>query len=624
MKKMMKRVLLINMPFASVRYPSPALSLLKSLLEKDGVPCDVAYLNIVFQAYSRRPDIYEGIADLMIIGEWVFGEELFGNKWALSDRGRIDAVDAPLLPDESTQKAIRNSLSGMRSMAGPFIKVCMDKVNWTDYDIIGFTSVYSQHVASLALARRIKDRWPEKIIAFGGANCEEGMGMALLRLFPFVDWVFNGEADLSFPHAVREWFAGRPPIGISGVAWRNDDQIIEQGSGQSPEMDSLPYPDFDDYFNSLKRNAPAYLPDVPIALELSRGCWWGKKSQCTFCGLNCKALHYRRKSPQRAESEIKTLTKRYKVDKVILTDSILEMSFFKTLLPALADWGGLEELFLEAKVNLTRNQVRILKSAGVTLFQPGIESMDSEILAYMRKGTTLLQNVQFLKYAREFGVYPTWNLLYGFPGESTEAYERMALLVPLITHLYPPIDLSPVLFVRFSPLFEQGHKWGMKNIRAHAGYQSIYPFDQKDLDELAYFFDCDFDGKDNIPTYIEPLKQQIMGWKQSWEQQPPILTFEQLPGEKVVIYDTRPCRKNDRETLEGEMAVAYLCCDSLRHFDSLSEELKQHRGNQYSGDTALRSCLDELVTRQIMLHENDRYLSLAMRPGQIQQVSEEW
>ncbi|MCP5053929.1 MAG: RiPP maturation radical SAM protein 1, partial [bacterium] len=255
------------------------------------------------------------------------------------------------------------------------------------------------------------------------------------------DWVFNGEADISFPRACTQWFDGKPPEGISGVAYRHNDRIIEQSTGQSPDMDSLSYPDFNDYFNALKKNAPSYLPHVPIALELSRGCWWGKKSQCVFCGLNCTTLRYRRKSPGRAEDEIKTLTARYKVDKVILTDSILDMSFFKTLLPALAEWGGLEELFLEVRAGLKRDQVRLLQSAGVKLFQPGIESLDTEILTYMNKGNTLLQNVQLLKWAREYGVLPTWNLLYGFPGENAEAYHRMTRLIPSIVHLCPPIDV---------------------------------------------------------------------------------------------------------------------------------------------------------------------------------------
>lgn len=610
----MKRVLLVSMPFASVRYPSLALGLLKPLLEREAVSCDVSYLNIAFQACTSGHDMYEEIGDLIVVGEWVFGEELFGEEWAQSGRGKLDAipVDASLLARGFNPRAIRDNLAFLRSKARPFIQECMDTVNWNHYSIIGFTSVFSQHVASLALARRIKQRWLEKIIAFGGANCDDVMGRALLRLFPFVDWVFMGEADLSFPQAVTQWFAGRPPEGIQGVAYRHDGRIIEQGSGQSVELDSLPYPNFDDYFAALKKWARADLPLAWIPLEFSRGCWWGEKHQCIFCGLNRRTLHFRHKSPQRAEAEIGTLTERYGVSKVMLTDAILDMRFFKTLLPALSAEGKSVELVLETKANLNRRQVQVLRAAGVKIFQPGIESLDTEILAYMRKGTTLLQNVQLLKWAQEYAMLPRWNLLYAFPGENPEAYRRMALLIPSIVHLCPPIGVSPVKLERFSPLFEQGEKWGLRDIRHHAGYRSVYPFDQEDLDELASCFDCDFDGEDDIPTYIGPIKQEVEAWKQCWTQQePPLLAFERGEGEKIVIYDTRPCRLSYRVELEGEMAIAYLACDGRRRFDSLANEVREQRGREYSGDASLRRGLDELVARCLMLREGDRYLSLA-------------
>ena len=321
------------MPFASVLGPSLALGLLKPLVEREGVPCDVSYLNIAFQAHSGRPDIYEEITHHHMMGEWAFGEELFGEKWAQSDRGRPEGLDI-ILP--SGDSKLRDNLTAFRAIAAPFIQECMEKVNWNDYTIIGFTSVFAQQVTSLALARRIKERWPDKIVAVGGANCDEVMGPALLRLFPFVDWVFTGEADLSFPQAVTQWFDGKPPEGIPGVSYRQGNQIIEQGPGQSPELDSLPYPDFDDFFAALKKWAPATLPCAYISLEFSRGCWWGEKSQCIFCGLNGRALKFRHKRPERAEAEIKGLTKRYDTGKVLATDAILDMRFFKTLLPALA------------------------------------------------------------------------------------------------------------------------------------------------------------------------------------------------------------------------------------------------------------------------------------------------
>lgn len=612
---MMKRVLLVCMPFGPIQYPSPALSLLKPLVQREGIVCDVSYLNIAFRAFIGDPDRYFQIATQLMIGDSVFAEVLFEEAAPPYDieplhiKGSYGGVIAL---HEWGEAAMRDYLPLLRSTAKAFIAWCMSAVDWNDYDIIGFTSVFDQQVASLALAQRIKQRWPEKIIAFGGANCLDAMGKTLLKLFPFVDWVFVGEADLSFPGAITQWFAGGPPEGIAGVAYRRDGHVITQGTGQCVELDSLPFPDFDDYFAAVQKWAPSDLPSTEIALQFSRGCWWGQKHHCIFCGVNAKNLEYRHKSPERAEAEIRTLSARYKSDRVLLTDTVLDMGFFKTLLPALSDWGKRGTLFVDCKANLTREQVHILKSAGVSVFQPGIESLDTEMLAYMHKGTTLLQNVQLLKWTREYGAVASWNLLYGFPGEKADAYTRMALLIPAVTHLHPPALVLPVHLQRFSPLFERAEEWGVHSITARSGYRSIYPFKQEDIDNLAYYFACDFDGKDKIQEYTSSLFREVQNWMQCWrEPEPPLLAFEPGPRGKITIYDTRPCRTDSRIELAREMALAYMACDARRLFPSLSREISEKRGKRYCGDAALRRGLDDLVSRRLMLREGDWYLSLA-------------
>ncbi len=606
----MSRVLLVSMPFAVVRYPSSSLSTLKPLLQREGIDCDLSYFNIAFQAYGGCPDAYHHVANTVWrLGEWPFGEELFGEEWASSARGRLDAL---VPPDRPEANLLRRRLAHFRSISGPFIQQCLDTIAARDYDIIGFTSTFAQQIPSLALARRIKERWPDKVIVFGGANCDGSMGEALLKLFPFVDWVFAGEADLSFPSTVRRWLDGRLPEGIPGVAYRRDGQIVTQGVGAPIDLETIPYPDFADYFAALSRWAPEARQTAYITLELSRGCWWGAKSQCLFCGLNHSHLHFRSKSPQRAAAEIKTLTARHGVPRVMLTDTILDMNFFKTLLPALSSDGKPEDMVVEIKANLSRDQLRALKSAGANTIQPGIESLDTELLAHMRKGITLLQNAQLLKWAREYGMIVKWNLLCGFPRENPKAYSRMALLIPSIVHLSPPCSVTQLLLQRFSPLFEQRAEWGLTKVSASAHYRSLYPFSQQDLDELAYYFDCDFDGKDGMATYVGPARREVESWLRCWaEKEPPLLAFERGEDGKVVIYDTRPCRMAPRVELEGEMAAAYLACDARRPFDALAREARERMGQEYRGDISLRRDLDELVARRLMLREGEWYLALA-------------
>ena len=91
-----------------------------------------------------------------------------------------------------------------------------------------------------------------------------------------------------------------------------------------------------------------------------------------------------------------------------------------------------------------------------------------------------------------------------------------------------------------------------------------------------------------------------------------------------MIYDTRSSQNSHRFELQGEIAAAYRYCDTMRRFDALASEMRNQWGPQYGGDDILRRALDKLVAHRYMLKENDYYLSLAVRPGSVLAVSEEW
>jgi len=61
-----------------------------------------------------------------------------------------------------------------------------------------------------------------------------------------------------------------------------------------------------------------------------------KKSHCTFCGLNGTGMKHRSKSPERVLAELSQLSGRYGIRSFQFVDNILDMSYFKTVLPKLA------------------------------------------------------------------------------------------------------------------------------------------------------------------------------------------------------------------------------------------------------------------------------------------------
>jgi ribosomal peptide maturation radical SAM protein 1 len=608
-----RKVILVNMPFSPVQYPSPNLSQLKPILEAERIHCDIEYLNIMYLNYSRQPNSCKNASLYSILAEYVFAGDIFGPDWSQSQEDRIKEFvncDNLLLPEKLRGSSIFADLQKLKSKAIPFINQCLHKIDWAEYSIIGFYARTNQVVSAIAMARRIKEKWPEKTIVLMGSCFDTGISKALLQLFPFIDWVSVGEAEVSFPKAVVRKFRGEPLDGIFGISYRDKGQVITQGSGIPPDIESLPCPDFTDYFSALSKWAPAELKNASIVLELSRGCWWGQRSQCIFCGFNAGGMQFREKSNSKIYSEFVTLNKRYGISRVMIIDASISSNCMKNILPKLSILG-LEELYLMTRADIKRDDLANLKSAGVKSFQVGIESLDTSILKVMCKGTRALQNIQILKWTREYGLTVNWNFLYGIPGESSESYKRMNDLIPSISHLRPPNNVLRIRLERFSPILEQ-NSCRTHNIRPHPAYKAIYPFSDEDIYELASFFIFEEEtANTDIDPAIIAVKRKIEDWRRCWQGKPPVLAFRRESDKRVIIYDTRPCRISSKIELEKDYALIYSLCDSEKRFCRLASYLKKSQRENYQGDYKLRRQLDELTAARLIVRDGDSYLSLA-------------
>src|SRR5262249_25280495 len=160
--------------------------------------------------------------------------------------------------------------------------------------------------------------------------------------------------------------------------------------------------DFDPFFEQRRASPTVAGLASTLLMETARGCWWGERSHCTFCGLNGATMAFRSKTPERVLAETRFLRERHGVATVSVVDDILDMRYFRSVLPRLAEADLGMEFFWEVKANLTRGQVHQLHAAGVRAIQPGIESFSDHVLALMRKGTTAFHNIELLKWCREY------------------------------------------------------------------------------------------------------------------------------------------------------------------------------------------------------------------------------
>ncbi len=610
------RVLLVVPPFHQVFIPALGVSLLKAALARAGIPCDVLYLNIRF-AERIGAELYSHIAvggsHPALAGEWVFAGDLFGDR-APEPQRYVDEVLLGRFADVY-DRAFADRLMDARARAPAFLEEAVDRIARDRYILVGVSSTYQQNCASLALLQRIKARDPAVATVVGGANCEGQMGAAIHELFPSLDYVCSGEADHVFPELVRRLLAGESPHDLPGIFARGRPGPVGRAT-HAPmirDLDRLPYPDYDDYFAQFGASSLAALTTPLVTFETSRGCWWGEKHHCTFCGLNGGGMQYRSKTGQRALDEIDFLIDRYGVRDLYAVDPILDLDYFNTMLAQLAGRPRPPQLFYETKANLTKGQLRLLARAGVGQIQPGVESFSTPILRLMRKGVTSLQNVRLLKWCAEIGIQVSWNFLFGFPGEDPSEYQRLAQLVPSLTHLHPPGGCSRIRLDRFSPNFNQAAAQGFVNVRAALAYRHVYAIAPADLDRLAYTFDCDYADGRQPDAYAAPLKDAVEGWREQAGASRLELSVE---DDRAEIHDTRPTAVRSRTTLHGAGRLAYLALDAGNTTAGVRAELQAALEDGAPSLDQIVCWLEEWQRDRLVVREGARYLSLAINPAE--------
>ena len=626
-------VLLICMPFGSVNHPSLALGLLKAAVAPLGVRSQAVYFTIPFaKAVGARPYLHVSRQTFhkgyQVVGDWVFAEALFEEEDLDAD-GYVEHVLRHPSPENRRffiplPERLTRAILKMRRNARPFLDRCSDWVARCRPRMVGFTCMFQQKAASLALAKRLKARLPDTTIVFGGADCEGVKGAALVREFPFVDAAVSGEADAVFPEMVSRVLAGQSLSGLQGVYVQAD------GSPRAPNghlantplvtrLDDLPLPDFDDYFEQLAA-AEIVLP-VPasVHIETSRGCWWGEKSQCAFCSHNGPRMVYRSKSSGRALEEVAHAAHRYPVLDIQMSDCVVDPGYFKGFLPQLAEADLDVRLFYETRPDLAKTHVRLLREAGVHVIQPGIETLSTPILKLMRKGTTALHGIQLLKWCREYGIEANWNVLWGLPDEPAEAYAEMARLVPLLAHLQPPSSAGPVTLSRFSPHFEQPDQFGITDVAPSPAYQYVYPFRQQALVSLAQYFTYGFRRPQPIEEYTKGFEDALISWKAAHDTSD---LFSVDDGRTLRIWDQRPGVVDHMTALTGAQRALYLACDGRRTLAQLRQVLEDG-GTRPSREHVL-GLLAPLVAGGLMVRDAEAFLALAIAVGEFRPRPAAW
>ncbi len=570
---------LVSLPFHQCVSPPIGLGILKSALSASGLRSVVYNLNLdllpeLDRTAARAVELFRKFNDgrRASVGEWLF---------APPDDERDERYLARL-PDRGFITEEIELFTRLRARVPDLVRCWAERIVAAGHDIVGFSVFLERTRAAVRLAAEIKRRAPEVRVLLGGYSASGDMGSALLEAFPVIDLVCHTEADELIVPLVRA-LRGEPGHRLEdlrGISYRQRERIVTQILGACPaNLERSPLPDYHDYFDQLRATAerlegqldlPRWLP-----VESARGCWWGERHQCTFCGLNGDRLAFRSKSVERVLHDVEALHAEYGQKRFLFSDNILSHTYYNTLLPRLAE---LRRGFLfqwEVRPNLGRARFELLQRAGVWNAQPGIESLSTPVLRLMKKGTTAIDSIQTLKLCQELGINLKWTILFSFPGEQIEWYEDVARVLPRLMHLPPPESLSRTAVHRFSPHFERARELGVKllgpRIYTRLAFDDVPP---ELVERLAYDFEYEIEGRpadldDRIRALLNPL---IARWRERYEEQGCTLSLIDGPGEALLV--TGPLLRPERMLrLSGTWLRLLRACRSIQSAGHVQQQL---------------------------------------------------
>ncbi len=288
--------------------------------------------------------------------------------------------------------------------------------------LVGFSNYIWNFEYNKILARRIKEKYPDCIIQFGGHQITADG--AILNEEPYIDIVCFSEGEESFPMMLRALHEGTALRDVPNIAYREDGKVVANEKRFPPSLD-LPSPYLTGVFDSILAHYPQLTFNAVI--ETIRGCPYS----CTYCDygvVNCKVRAF---SEERALAELRWVSD-HGIRHVTVADANFGMferdeRFVDEMVRLHNETGVLQNFQTSYAKNSNDRVFRITKklndcgmNKGTTL---SFQSMDPTVLENIhRRNISVSLFTDLLKKYNEAGIATYSELILGLPGETVRTF----------------------------------------------------------------------------------------------------------------------------------------------------------------------------------------------------------
>jgi len=606
-----KKTLLVSMPFAESSIPSIQLALLDSYLKERNASITTKhmYLNAAEIYGLNNYNFLINCPNDSYIAQLGFSRYIYPDHWKKNFEKFRYFYENIIAYDEKYK--VTHSFEKYLELTDKFFSYAIHPFNWEKYDIIGFTLNYGQLLPSLAISKKIKEKFPEKTIVFGGSTTINELGIRILKTFDWIDFIISGEGEESLYLLVtkKEDYSSIP-----GLIYRKNNDIIWNRNDNYIDINNLPYPDFQSYFQDISiisdevQQYFALYGRLPI--ELSRGCWW---NNCTFCNISAYHKKYREKTVERFVEELNFLSENYKILTFQVIGNTLPQRDYRKLCEHIIELGKDFNLYIEARAGqLESDDYTLLKKAGFCHIQTGIEAFSSNYLKKMNKGVKVIDNIAALKYCKENDIINSYNLITNYPNEEHIDFLETIHNIDFIKDYLDSPQISQFIVGYESPIYRNLEQFNIEKLEYKLIDTVMYP---SEVLEGNFFFFNQFKRKYEIKD--NKWDKLVQDWKEDLENREvravkrkttiEKFTFYFVDGQKYLkIYDNRNYGNVMIYILNKQERDIILACENVISYNTLKEKLSN------ISEDELKNNLKIFVEAGIIFKEDDFYLSLPL------------
>ncbi len=354
----------------------------------------------------------------------------------------VAVIDAAVVPDfvAAVEVEIKDALCfGISLLTGPMIR------------------------GAVEAARRVKTLNPDLPVVFGGWHPSLLAEQTLRE--EFVDAVVRHQGEITFLELVQRIEHGGDYAGIAGCSYKSDGQIRHNPDRPVARLSTLPPPaydlvDFDAYERVCGERKLPYASSV--------GCPYA----CSYC---TDTVFYNRRfnayPARRVIDEVTALVARHRLREVALLDSnfLVDTRRAVEIARGFLESGLRFQWTFQASTDLlcrlSDDDVCLLGCSGVKHIGFGVESGSEGVLLKMNKHHQRVEDMfETARKCRQAGIRPTFNLIFGFPGEDDSDRRETLRIMGDLAARFDNVTFSPNIFTPYPgiPIWDELRTLGMK------------------------------------------------------------------------------------------------------------------------------------------------------------------